>query len=167
MLLDWWTRSLLFPQFSHNYPLAFFIAVCQYVDMVCPQCQQKLTVTNSRHQVRNNSTWRRRECSNCQQIFTTHEFFDLPTSVSVRHSATHVKPFSRDKLFISIHESCKHRKDATEAAAALTDTIINQILPTIHQGVITRGDIILIAKRVLARFDKAAATHYNAYHPLK
>lgn len=134
--------------------------------MVCIYCQQKLDVVNTRHKARTNDVWRRRKCPNCHTVFTTTESFDLPTTLRVKRSATHLEPFSRDELLVSIHESCKHRKDASKASGALTDTIIKQILPTVSDATVTRGDIVSTAKKVLARFDKAAASHYSAYHPI-
>jgi transcriptional regulator NrdR family protein len=78
----------------------------------------------------------------------------------------HVEPFSRNKLLLSVYESCKHKKDALEDAEALTDTIVNRLVPTAKQSVITRGDVCTVAKHVLRRYDLAAATHFTAYHSI-
>ena len=71
----------------------------------------------------------------------------------------------REKLFISIYESCRHRPTAISDAIGLTDTIINQCLGIQKpNGVIRRSDVILIASEVLTRFDTVAGTYYTAYH---
>jgi transcriptional repressor NrdR len=135
--------------------------------MVCIYCGSDTAVTNTRPQKRLNNIWRRRHCKACGAIFTSIEAADLAYSVSYKKPTGDLEPFSRDKLLLSIHESCKHRSDAAEAASALTDTIIQQVLPTINDGLVARGDIVVIAKKTLAHFDKTAATHYTAFHPIR
>lgn len=74
-------------------------------------------------------------------------------------------PFSRDKLFISIYESLRHRPDAVADATALAETVIGQILSRPHESIVERNEIVECVRRALGRFDKAAATMYAAYHP--
>lgn len=132
--------------------------------MVCIYCGNKTQVTNSRHQKRTNSVWRRRSCLDCLAIVSTTETIDLSTAIIVIDKNSH-KPFSRDKLFISIHDSCKHRKTALKDAIALTDTIISLIIPQIKQASISKNDIKQTAHKVLEKFDNAAAVQYQAFHP--
>jgi transcriptional regulator NrdR family protein len=78
-----------------------------------------------------------------------------------------MEPFQRDKLFISIYESCKHRPTAVRDAGNLTQQIITKLLAVQTQpGLIARTSIIETCKKVLKPFDVAAATSYSAYHPL-
>ena len=77
-----------------------------------------------------------------------------------------LEPFTRDKLFIAIYESCRHRTTATSDAAGLTETVISQILARPHEGMLQRKDIVQFTHQALERFDKAAATIYLAYHPI-
>ena len=86
-------------------------------------------------------------------------------SLVVRKS-THVTPFSRDILFTSLYDSLRHRKTAINDATALTVTVIAKLLGQIHSAEIDRDAIATETKAVLQRFDKAAAVHYAAYHPL-
>lgn len=72
-------------------------------------------------------------------------------------------PFLRDKLFISIYESCKHRPSATEDASALTDTIISKVLSK-HNPTVAKDNIKTSAYKVLKRFDQSAAVYYKAYY---
>ncbi|HUP26343.1 MAG TPA: hypothetical protein VM124_01695 [Candidatus Limnocylindrales bacterium] len=132
--------------------------------MVCIYCGHDTQVTNSRLQKTRNQVWRRRHCQQCASDFTTLEKPDLPTALAVIHSNDY-RPFLRDKLFLSVYESLKHRKTALSDATALTDTIVGQLYPCIKNGGIKRGQIIATASEVLHRYDKAAASHYNAYHP--
>src|SRR5664279_3068123 len=101
--------------------------------MVCVYCGNDTQVTNSRLQKRNNAVWRRRTCKECSATITTLERIDLETAVMVVDESVHT-PFSRDKLFISIYNSCKHRKSAQADASGLTDTIISRLYPHISDA---------------------------------
>lgn len=78
----------------------------------------------------------------------------------------HLQPFSRDMLFISVYEACRHRKTATADARALSDTIINQLVHSKRTATLQRHQVIQVITEVLHRFDTAAAVQYAAYHPL-
>ncbi len=134
--------------------------------MVCIYCKSDTFVINSRHQKRLNNIWRRRKCTSCTAIFTTSESPDLLKGLSVLHNGR-LQPFSRDKLFLSVHDSVKHRKTATGDATALTDTIIAHLYSTIRSGSVDIITIIKCASKILKRFDKAASSHYQAFHPEK
>ncbi len=81
-------------------------------------------------------------------------------------SGTNLEPFSRDNLFISVYDSLKHRKTALQDASSLTDTVISQCLPRVMNGALNRNDLVMAASTVLEHFDKVAATHYRAFHPI-
>lgn len=132
--------------------------------MVCLYCANQTAVANSRLQKKSNHIWRRRKCLHCRAVFTTIEAPDLQTGLSVYHQNSY-KPFYRDKLFISIYESLKHRKAALTDATALTDTVLLHLQPVIN-GTVDRDRIVSTVLGVLQRFDKVAATHYGAYHAL-
>jgi transcriptional regulator NrdR family protein len=157
--------AFLIPTFARTYPLAIFIPVCQYIDMVCIYCEGKTRITNSRPQKRLMQTWRRHQCLNCDAIFTTIETVDLTTSLTVR-SGGHLEPFSRDKLFLSIHNALGHRENAVEDASAITATVITKLRTQAQNSLLEIMDIIQSAYETLNRFDKAAAVQYSAYHKL-
>lgn len=133
--------------------------------MVCIYCGHDTQVANSRHQRRSNQVWRRRRCLHCDSIFTTEEQADLGHALSVHYSPKDLRPFSRDILFTSIYEACKHRKSSVRDAEALTQTAITALLKQAYGGEIVRKDLIKSVAAVLRRFDKTAATVYQAYHP--
>lgn len=132
--------------------------------MVCIYCGAETSVINSRPQKRYNNIWRRRQCGGCGAVFTTSETPDFLKSLVVTNGNS-LEPFSRDKLFLSVHDSVRHRKTATSDATGLTGTIISRLYPFITSGSLARADITHIAAATLKRFDKAAASHYRAYHP--
>ena len=135
--------------------------------MVCIYCGSSTQVTNSRLQKRLNQVWRRRRCSNCENLFTTHETPELLSSIIFEVAPNSLKPFNRDTLFISIYECCKHRSSAVEDAAALTRTSLSFLLPQVTKGTLQREQVVISVLAVLKRFDTAAATMYQAYHPQK
>lgn len=132
--------------------------------MVCIYCESETRVTNSRHQKRTNKIWRRRTCLNCGTTFTTLEAVDLSSSITVK-SQEQLQAFQRDKLFMSIFDSLKHRNTALSDATALTDTIISRLYPYMKEVALDKHIIIEITIESLRRFDKVAATHYEAFHP--
>ncbi len=134
--------------------------------MVCIYCESKTAVVNSRHQKRSNQVWRRRACVRCKAVFSTDELVNFERSVSVKYKNGILEPFSRDKLLISIHFACGHRKHPTADATALCATVINKLLPQIIQATIPKDNIINTVASALRRFDKAAAIQYLAYHPV-
>lgn len=101
----------------------------------------------------------------CTAVFTTIESAELSQLLLVQNM-TAVEPFSRDKLLISVYGSLKHRKTATQDAGALVDTIIQRISPEHSNGSIQSSAITAITLNVLGRFDKVAATHYQAFHSM-
>ena len=132
--------------------------------MVCIYCDGTTSVTNSRKQKRSNAIWRRRSCKSCEAIFTTLETIDYSTAIIVSSSGQH-EAFSRDKLFVSVYESCKHQKDAQTSATMLTDTIIKQLYPYVKDASLSVKSIRRVTLKALHRFDEAAGVHYKAYHP--
>lgn len=133
--------------------------------MVCIYCASPTQVVNSRHQRSNNQIWRRRQCTDCKAVFTTHESVVLDNAILVQYSKKHTKPFSRDKLFMSIYECCKHRPKALEEADGLTKTTLAKLRNFYTEGVVTPDILSTIAHDVLSRFDATAASLYAAYHP--
>jgi transcriptional repressor NrdR len=133
--------------------------------MVCIYCHGDTRVTNSRLQKQANQVWRRRQCIECGNNFTTHEIADSRTAIIVRYSPKVLKPFSRDTLFISVYESCKHRAQAVSDASALTQTILAKLYDHLDDSVLERDTIAAVTLAVLGRFDSSAATMYSAYHP--
>ena len=133
--------------------------------MVCLYCSSPTQVVNSRHRVRANDIWRRRKCTACASIFTTEERPELGGSLMVRHSVGDLEPFTRDKLFLSIYESCKHRTTALTDATALTQIVLSEAVPQAHSGVLPRNALQQVTHTVLRRMDPVAATLYVAYHP--
>lgn len=131
--------------------------------MVCIYCSNETRVTNSRSQKRTNGVWRRRTCTACGTTFTSVEEPDLAGSIVVK-SQEQLQAFQRDKLFLSIYDSLKHRKTALADATALTDTVLSKLHPNMKNAVVTKTIIFEAVLITLKHFDNAAVTHYRAFH---
>ncbi|HZL08138.1 MAG TPA: hypothetical protein VFC50_03010 [Candidatus Dormibacteraeota bacterium] len=132
--------------------------------MVCVHCGGKTKVVNSRPQRKNNQVWRRRQCLECGAVFSTKEIVQHELAWLVRDVRGKLRPFSRDKLFLSLYKSCEHRKTAVGDARGLTDTVMSKLPAYVADGTVSGLDIARVAQVALNRFDKAASTHYQAFH---
>jgi transcriptional regulator NrdR family protein len=135
--------------------------------MVCINCGNKTQVTNSRAQKRVNQVWRRRSCAICGITFTTIETADYGQSWQILATNGSFSSFSRDRLFLSILNSLKHRRGTAIAdAGGLADTIMAKLAPQVIDGQINSQSIIQTTQVALNRFDSAASMHYHAFHKL-
>lgn len=133
--------------------------------MVCIYCSSHTQVVNSRHQRRANAVWRRRRCIECTNIFSTLENADYEKSWVVRQADGTLVPFLRDKLLVSIYNSCQHRPQALQDAIGLSNTVLTALLPEARSSALPASVIANHILTTLRRFDTAAATHYQAFHP--
>jgi transcriptional repressor NrdR len=132
--------------------------------MVCIYCHGELSVINSRAQKQRNQTWRRRKCESCGALFTSTEAIDLSRAISVKTSDA-LQAFSRDTLYISIYESCRHRLKTASDASGLTETVVSALIEKTDGGSLPVEDIIQTVTDTLECFDRAAAVQYAAFHP--
>ncbi len=132
--------------------------------MVCVYCSGPTQVINSRWQKRLNRIWRRRRCKSCASVFTTNEAPDNALAFRVASSGS-LQAFDRDKLFISIYDSLRHRPSPLEDARSLTATVTSRLSKKAHRATIELTDIIVTTADTLKRFDRAAYTYYTAHHP--
>lgn len=131
--------------------------------MFCIICGSDTNVTNSRSGKKNPSVWRRRNCSNCKNTFTTREKPELSLEIKVKKRSGKFEAFSEDILLISIINSLSHRKDRVRLARELTDTILAKVIP-LNEPVIESKTIYESAYTVIKRFDSAAAVFYKSHH---
>lgn len=133
--------------------------------MICIKCgSQKTRITNSRHNKKSATTWRRRQCKDCDYIYTTYEepALDQITTVSDGGST----PFSHAKLMISLASCFEHTPTTrAESAEALAKTVEAKL---IQKGFETSPQAICGASyQVLKNFDRLASVQYAAKHPSK
>lgn len=132
--------------------------------MVCIYCHADTNVSNSRHQKRRNTVWRRRSCQACGAIFTTIEAPEDSQALSVIQHSGEIQGFLREKLLISLHKSLQHRTTSLYDSIGLTDTIAAQIYQHARHGSIAAEHITALTITALEHFDRSAAVHYRAFH---
>jgi len=130
--------------------------------MKCPYCNQESKVKNSRLQKRANSVWRRRECLNCQAIWTTLERPQSSTTYKVNSNEVMVD-FRPELLLISLYECLKHRKTPELDAQYVYSTVFSNLQDT-NEPVFGIQLIASTAYNVLKRYDGLAADIYKATH---
>jgi len=135
--------------------------------MVCVNCNSETRVINSRIQKRSNQVWRRRRCVMCGLVFSTEENVLYQHVWLVSNPNGGYSPFSAQKLFMSLYESCQHRSSAVVDATELSRTLIKKLQPRFKDGLISSQTITQVAQVALNRFDKAASVSYEAHHRLK
>lgn len=73
--------------------------------MKCPFCgSSQISVVNSRPTKQNTQVWRRRICSKCGEVFTTHELIDLTHLIVIKKSGEKEK-YSRIKLYSGVYNA--------------------------------------------------------------
>ena len=84
----------------------------------------------------------------------------------VQDGLSHLVPFQREVLFLSIYDSCKHRLNAISDAKALTDTVLSKLLTQkkTNSAQLSRSELAKTAADILKKFDNTAYVHYSAFH---
>lgn len=134
--------------------------------MVCPYCFfNKTEVYNSRSSKKTNSVWRRRKCLSCQKQFTTQEYVEPATVLTVQADRA-VTPFSMNKLTLSILRSCDHRVDLDKSIAYVSAIVLQELLKSASKtsGELSKAKITETIAIVLKRFDTVAYIKYMSYH---
>jgi len=129
--------------------------------MECPYCHKPLTfVTNSRSTKHNSQVWRRRKCSNCKTVFTTHEIIDLSHIVVVKKSANPER-FSRIKLYSGIYGATIGSKLPNREF--IVDKITREVEKQILSLKMKRITSTEISDIVLASLKKTSPTTFLRY----
>lgn len=133
--------------------------------MICINCfHAKTTVTNSRPHKGNSSTWRRRQCPQCDHVFTTYERPSLEDTLILGPTGDKAR-FSRSKLSLSIANALEHDVAARQLHSLdLAETVEQLLLREVQSP--STADITAFTHQVLKRFDELAALQYAARHEL-
>ena len=129
--------------------------------MECPYCNKPLTfITNSRPTKNNAQVWRRRFCSNCGEIFTTHEIIDLSHLTIIKKSGE-TERFNRMKLYSGIYGATIGSKlpNREFVVDKITREVEKKIL-SLKQKKIASNDI---SKLVLQSLKKSSPTTFLRY----
>lgn len=132
--------------------------------MICINCfHAKTKVTNSRRHKKQPTVWRRRQCPDCQTIFTSYERPALDDQLV--HGEQTSRPFYIGKLTISIAESFQHDPEkASLDSFHLAQTVEMKLL--LAKQTITTQLIAETTHQTLQHFDPIAGLQYAIKHQL-
>lgn len=100
--------------------------------MRCSQCHMADTkVIESRDVAEGESIRRRRECTNCQNRFTTYERVERPQLVVVKNDGTR-ELFKREKLLAGLYRACEK--------TPVTSLQLEKLVADIEQCIYACGD---------------------------
>ena len=132
--------------------------------MECIYCGKQTKVTNSRPQIKDHQTWRRRKCLACHATVTSVESYTLEDALRVEKKNGTYQQFYRDKLFVSILMAVEHLPEPVITANSLTATVLRHILsPKPLDPLVSSKTIAKQTSIVLRRFNAAAAVRYMSY----
>jgi len=124
--------------------------------MNCPICSAKLKTTNSRKTAGGSSTWRRKNCPNCNITLTSRENIDLSQILNIDEA-----PYSRAKLTAKLARLSS--KSSEEDINDTISTIESRLLKLFrHQHKITSEVFSSEVIKVLEKLDKPASLRYKA-----
>ncbi len=94
--------------------------------MKCIYCEQATRVVDSRESQDGEAIRRRRECTGCNERFTTYERAQL-RSIDVEKHDGSIEPFNREKLAQGIKRACEKRPITEERISALIAEVEEEI----------------------------------------
>lgn len=127
--------------------------------MVCPRCQGKTQIYNSRSNKRTLQTWRRHRCQSCGFVFSTREIIEADQALQIVQGETR-ESFSRARLLLSLAQACSHRSDDAEAAFYLANVVETKLFSLSAQGIISKQQIITTTLTALKNYDTKAYLKY-------
>ena len=119
--------------------------------MHCPFCSANDTkVIDSRLVAEGNQVRRRRECTDCNERFTTYEQAELLLPRVIKGDGSR-EPFDDDKMRRGIHKALETRPVSVEAIEAVINQIKHQLQATGEREVKSRvvGEYVMGALREL------------------
>ena len=134
--------------------------------MFCINCFNSSTsVTNSRPHKKQPQIWRRRKCTACGMIFTTHERPSLADNKPIHLKGGATDTFNLGKLIVSLSKAFTHSPDAAAYDTFWLAQTIEDTLSTQYK-VVTPDVIEAVAHQTLRQFDEVAAMEYALSHRL-
>ncbi len=131
--------------------------------MHCPYCENlDSRVVETRESGEENVTRRRRECTGCEERFTTYERVETPVLTVVKRDGSKER-FKPEKMRSGIERSCKKRPVSADEIDAIVDEIASEVKArgesTIESRVI--GDMVIEA---LKQRDEVAYLRYASVY---
>ena len=135
--------------------------------MICPYCvSDQLITKNTRPTKQHTQTWRRKECLDCKNTFTTYETLDL-SYLKVMKRSGKVQRYSRAKLFAGIYHCVVETRNADRGEAGTKadkwTKEIEQKLTNLKRPVLATKEILESAFEVLSKRSPDVFLRFLAY----
>jgi transcriptional repressor NrdR len=133
--------------------------------MYCPYCASSETrVIDSRLAEEGSTIKRRRECTSCNERFTTFERLELE-NIQIKKKDGRLEPYSREKLRQGISRSCEKLAVSTEQI----ESLLNSIEQEVRAGTEVRSQMIgdLVMERLKALNEVAYIRFACVYRQFK
>lgn len=130
--------------------------------MRCPFCRRDETrVVDSRDADGGAAVRRRRQCTACEQRFTTFERVEEAPLVIVKRDGSR-EPFDRAKVISGVGKACKNRPVSDEAMRALTDAVEEALRES--SGEVPSADVGLEVLSRLRDLDEVAYVRFASVY---
>lgn len=139
--------------------------------MICINCFHKKTnVVNSRPQLKQPLTWRRRKCPHCLFTFTTHETYQLDDILLIQSENGQAAAYNKGKLLASVIEALLPTGDDAVGAYWLVSTIEARLISD-HKATgqwqpVSSAHLASLTFEALTAFNQAAGMGYGVKHKL-
>jgi transcriptional repressor NrdR len=131
--------------------------------MKCPYCaSENIKVIDKRNNPDEGVVRRRRECTACQNRFTTYERIEnINLSVSKKDGRT--EPFDRQKLWRGISKALKSDKPSEQAIKDIVDNVQMELLSR-RSNLVTSKDIGDLVLKNLKNVDSVAYMRFASVY---
>lgn len=135
--------------------------------MICPHCgSDQLITKNTRPTKALTQTWRRKECLECRNTFTTYETLDL-SYLKVRKRSGKVQRYSRAKLFAGLYHSAVDTRKADRGESGVKADMwareIERKLVGLKKPIVNTTDIFETVLQVLHKKELDVFLRFLAY----
>lgn len=135
------------------------MTICSY--MICPFCNNRTRIYNSRSTHQHTQTWRRHRCVACSKTFTTKEKVEWTGKVEVS-TPDGTSPYSRERLLLSVSRASNNLTVLPETLSELTDSVELMLQKNHFFEAEIQESLIIVdaAVHTLKRFEPNLALQY-------
>lgn len=132
--------------------------------MICPYCgENDDKVIDSRASDGGQAIRRRRKCNKCGKRFTTYEYIERPTRLTVVKRDGSRVPFDREKILTGIEKACYKRPISAEQIAQIVDQAVDELLQQ-YEREVEAVEIGRIISEKLKRLDQIAYVRFASVY---
>lgn len=133
--------------------------------MRCPYCgEDHDKVIDSRAADGGSSIRRRRHCLACEKRFTTYEFIERSTKLTVIKKDGSRVPYDKQRIISGLEKACYKRPVTDEKIAAIADQVEDELFKTHDDGTVKSLDIGRAIAERLKTVDQVAYVRFASVY---